>query len=79
MAQALQKRDSTGHKQKTFENESQCKEANCKKQVQQERYQKVKFNQIHGRKRKMHDTKWTFSSHAQPFEYKCRDCRVNSY
>ena len=50
-----------------------------KKQVQQERYQKVKFNQIHGRKRKMHDTKWTFSSHAQPFEYKYRDCRVNSY
>ena len=31
MAQALQKRDGTGHKQKTFENESQCKEANCKK------------------------------------------------
>ena len=46
-----------------------------KKQVQQERYKKV--NQIHGRKRRMHDTKWTFSSNTQPFEHKSSCCRGN--
>ena len=50
-----------------------------KKQVQQKRYKKVYFNQIHGRKRRMHDTKWTFSSNTQPFEYNTRNCRGKKY
>ena len=40
MAQALQKRDSTGHKQKTFQNESfKCKDESGKKcKSEKERY-----------------------------------------
>ena len=48
-----------------------------KKQHQQEIYKNVKFNQIHGIKREMHDTKWTFSSNTQPFDYDIRYCGGN--
>ena len=48
-----------------------------KKQLQQEIYKNVKFNQIHGIKREMHDTKWTFSSNTQPFDYDIRYCGGN--